>query len=50
MEKVKVVSPEEMSQAQGQEDVSMTPLERLEIAFSLSDFAFEVQRGREVCR
>ena len=38
---------EEMSQDQVLHDVRMSPLERLELAFSLSDSALELQKKRQ---
>ena len=46
MNKAKITSPEAMAQDQIMEDISMTPLERLELAFQISDFALEIQQKR----
>jgi hypothetical protein len=36
-----------MAQSQINEDISMTPLQRIELAFQISDFALEIQRTQE---
>lgn len=41
MDKAKVITLQEMSEAQVQEDIAMTPLERFELAFQLAEFALE---------
>lgn len=47
MSKVKITSPEFMAQDQIRDDVAMTPSERLERAFEISDFALEIQQSQE---
>ena len=42
--KAKITSPEAMRQDQITDDMTMTPLERLELAFQLSDFAHEINQ------
>lgn len=41
------MSLEAMNEEQVLEDISMTPLERLHIAFQISDFALEIHREQE---
>ena len=36
-----------MSENQVSEDISMTPLQRIELAFKISDFAVDLHRDRE---
>lgn len=48
MNKVKITSPEAMSDEQVREDIAMTPLERLHIAFQISDFALEIRPNPQV--
>ena len=45
MNKAKVTSPAAMSEEQIKEDIAMTPLERLTLAFKISDFALELRPG-----
>ena len=47
MNKVKITSPEEMSKEQVIEDIAMTPLERLHMAFQISDFAVSIHPKQE---
>lgn len=42
MNKAKITTLEDMSEEQIREDISMTPLERLYVAFQISDFAREL--------
>lgn len=42
MNKAKVTSPQIMSEEQLKEDISMSPMERLNLAFQISDFALEL--------
>lgn len=44
MEKVRIVTIESLSEEQVREDMAMTPTERLEVAFRLSDLAVEIQQ------
>lgn len=46
MNKATVTSPEAMREEQILKDVSMTPAERLELAFRISDFALSLQQDR----
>lgn len=48
MNKAKITSPEAMSEEQVKEDISMTPLERLNLAFQISDFALELRPNSEI--
>jgi hypothetical protein len=50
MNKAKVTSPAAMSEDQIMEDIAMTPLERLTLAFKLSDFALELRPGNETLK
>lgn len=43
MNKAKITSPAGMSEEQVQEDIAMTPVERLALAFKISDFARELR-------
>lgn len=45
--KAKITSPADMSEEQLKEDMAMTPLERLTLAFKISDFALELRRDNE---
>lgn len=47
MNKAKVTSPSAMSEEQLKEDIAMTPLERLTLAFKISDFALELRGDNE---
>lgn len=42
MNKAKITSPAAMSEEQIKEDIAMTPLERLTLAFKISDLALEL--------
>lgn len=42
MKKATITTPEAMERERVMEDISMTPLERLELAFQLSDLAQEI--------
>jgi hypothetical protein len=44
MNKGRITSQEDMALEQIQEDIAMSPLERLEVAFRLSDLANEIQK------
>ena len=50
MNKAKVTSPAAMSEEQIKEDIAMTPLERLTLAFKISDFALELRPGSETVK
>lgn len=41
MKKATISSPRTMTESQISEDISMTPLQRLELAFKISDFALD---------
>ena len=43
MNKAKVTSPAAMSEEQIKEDIAMTPLEILTLAFKISDFALQLR-------
>jgi hypothetical protein len=43
MKKARITSPSTMSEDQVSEDISMTPLQRLELAFKISDFAADLR-------
>ena len=43
MNKARITSQEAMNDDQVREDITMTPLERLNLAFQLSDFALELR-------
>lgn len=45
MKKAAITSPNRMAKEQINEDISMTPLERLELAFHISDFAIAFHHG-----
>ena len=47
MNKAKITSPAAMSEEQIKEDIAMTPLERLTLAFKISDFALELRPDNE---
>ncbi len=47
MNKARITSPRAMSKEQIKEDISMTPLERLNLAFQISDFALELNPNHE---
>jgi hypothetical protein len=50
MNKAKITSPAAMSEEQIKEDIAMTPLERLTLAFKISDFALELRPNDETIR
>lgn len=50
MNKAIITSPAAMSEEQIREDIAMTPLERLTLAFKISDFAFELRPGNETIK
>jgi hypothetical protein len=45
--KATITTLHKMGEDQIKEDISMTPLERLELAFQISDFAIELQHTRK---
>ncbi|HEX8039018.1 MAG TPA: hypothetical protein VF490_07690 [Chryseosolibacter sp.] len=47
MNKAKITSPAAMSEEQLKEDIAMTPLERLTLAFKISDFARDLRPDKE---
>jgi hypothetical protein len=47
MNKAIITSPAAMSEEQIKEDIAMTPLERLTLAFKISDFALELRPDNE---
>lgn len=47
MNKAKITTLADMSEEQMREDISMTPLERLYVAFQISDFARELRPEQE---
>ena len=47
MNKARITSPRARSKEQIKEDISMTPLERLNRAFQISDFALELNQNHE---
>ena len=47
MKKATISSPSRMSENQISEDISMTPLQRLDLAFKISDFAVSFHRDGE---
>lgn len=44
MKKATISSPSTMSEDQVSKDISMTPLQRLDLAFKISDFALDFHR------
>ena len=50
MNKAAITSPKAMSKDQVKEDISMTPVQRLELAFHISDFAIAFQHNRETSK
>jgi hypothetical protein len=50
MNKAKITSPAAMSEEQIKEDIAMTPLERLNLAFQISDFALELHPNQETIK
>lgn len=47
MNKAKITTLEETDEAQVQEDIAMTKLERFELAFELAEFALELNSHQE---
>ena len=47
MNKAKITTLAAMSEEQVKEDISMTPLERLTLAFQISDLAIELHQNHE---
>ena len=47
MNKAIITSPAAMSEEQIKEDIAMTPLERLTLAFKISDFALQLGPSNE---
>lgn len=50
MKKATITSPRKMSEGQVREDISMTPLQRLELAFKISEFAVDLHPDRETSK
>jgi hypothetical protein len=50
MNKAVITSPTAMSEEQIKEDIAMTPLERLTLAFKISDFAVELRPDNETTK
>lgn len=50
MNKATITSPAAMSEEQIKEDIAMTPLERLTLAFKISDFALELRPNNETIK
>jgi len=50
MNKAKITSPAAMSEEQIKEDIAMTPLERLTLAFKISDFALTLRPTDEITK
>jgi hypothetical protein len=50
MNKAKITSPEAMSEEQIKEDIAMTPLERLTLAFKISDFTLQLRPTDETIK
>ena len=50
MNKAIITSPAAMSEEQIMEDIAMTPLERLTLAFKISDFALTLRRSNETIK
>jgi hypothetical protein len=50
VKKATITSPKTMSEDQVREDISMTPLQRLELAFKISDFAADLHPARETTK
>jgi hypothetical protein len=48
MDKAKITSLAAMSEEKVKDDISMTPLERLTLAFQISDFAIELHQNHEI--
>jgi hypothetical protein len=50
MNKAIITSPAAMSEEQIKEDIAMTPLERLTLAFKISDFALTLRPSNETIK
>lgn len=50
MNKARITSADAMSEEQIKDDISMTPLERLNLAFQISDFALELRPESETIK
>lgn len=50
MNKATITSPAAMSEDQIKEDIAMTPLERLTLAFKISDFARQIHPRDEIIK
>lgn len=50
MKKAIITSPAAMSEEQIKEDIAMTPLERLALAFKISDFAFTLRPSNDTIK
>ena len=50
MNKAIITSPAAMSEEQIKEDIAMTPLERLTLAFKISDFALTFRPSNETIK
>lgn len=50
MDRAKITSPAAMSEEQIKEEIAMTPLERLTLAFKISDFALELHSNDETIK
>ena len=50
MNKAIITSPAAMSEEQIKEDIAMTPLERLTLAFKISDFALQLRPSNETIK
>ena len=50
MNKAIITSPSAMSEEQIKEDIAMTPLERLTLAFKISDFALQLRPSNEIIK
>jgi hypothetical protein len=46
MKKARLTSPEAMAHDQVMEDIAMSPAQRLEVAFQISDLALEIHQRR----
>ena len=47
MKRAKLTSPKAMAHEQIMEDIAMTPSQRLEVAFEISDFALAVHQRKQ---
>ena len=50
MKKAKLTSPDAMAHDQVMEDIAMSPAQRLEVAFQISDFALDIHKQRKFTR